>query len=214
MAKASWATVAPMSGTGSADIKVSATANTGRSNRTTTVTVTNQNGTKPVKTVSVSQAGKADYLSLSSATPEAIAATGGKLTITIKSNSKLVYLYYEMERFPISPSNVTAKINNVVQTVTDDVNAYMVAITPTNDPGNTAEYTMIVEVTVPANTSAVDRNLRFRIGNEAGASDMNELNYQLAAASTVALDKTSVTIPQPGTAQTVKVTSNDSWAIS
>ena len=57
MAKASWCNVSPMSGSENATLTISAAANPGRDSRSTTVTVTAKNGTKPSASIAVSQAG-------------------------------------------------------------------------------------------------------------------------------------------------------------
>ncbi|MCZ2572828.1 BACON domain-containing carbohydrate-binding protein, partial [Bacteroides fragilis] len=53
MAKASWCNVSPMSGSKNGTLTISAAAHAGREARSTTVTVTAKNGTKPSASIAV-----------------------------------------------------------------------------------------------------------------------------------------------------------------
>ncbi|UVS02945.1 BACON domain-containing protein [Bacteroides fragilis] len=70
MAKASWCNVSPMSGSKNGTLTISAAAHAGREARSTTVTVTAKNGTKPSASIAVSQAGVGVQLTMDTSKPD------------------------------------------------------------------------------------------------------------------------------------------------
>ena len=86
MAKASWCNVSPMSGSKNGTLTISAGVHTGRTARSTTVTVTAANGTKPSATIAVSQAGTGVSTTMDANKPD-LPSSGGVVNINGTSNS-------------------------------------------------------------------------------------------------------------------------------
>lgn len=221
MAKAAWCNTAPTSGTGDASFSISAGAHTGRSARTTTVTVQNQSGTKPSKTIAVSQVAAALSLTKTTAgTDFPLPTAGGNVVIAGKSNSAYLGITQGAGgAILLLPSTlVSLKINGVaMELVKADANAKLYTIT--GDPGATAEYTYEWTIKVAANTSAKPRvmNLSVRNGVNQLADGGIAVAFTIttaAAASTLSVAKDSISLVTAGTAQSVAVTSNDDWKVS
>ena len=216
MAKASWCTVAPASGNGNKTIVISATAHTGRTARSTTVAVQNQNGAKPSKTITVNQAAKAlSMLKVSGPTPASIPATGAVLVVTGKSNAKSVVLSEDGDRM----SAQEFKVNGVTQTdVRTDPTLPLFRIA--GDPGAGTEYSFESKVTIPDNPYAKSRTIGityvgYNNDNEEGNSESFDIQVtQAGAASSLSTNNSSVSLSAAGTAQNIILSSNDDWVIS
>ena len=216
MAKASWCTVVPASGYGNKTIAISATAHTGRVARSTTVTVQNQNGTKPSKTITVNQVEKTLSITKVSSSPVSLPAEGAILNVTGKCNAKMIII---REGWGDQMDGHEFKVNGVLQT---DVNND--SCTPrfviTGDPGAVEEYTFESKITVTHNTGARSRTLEFYFegystDNETGTPVEFKLNVvQAGAVSILSTDKTSVSLTNAGATQNIALTSNDDWAVS
>lgn len=221
MAKAAWCNTAPTSGEGDGSFNISAGAHTGRSARTTTVTVQNQSGTKPSKTIAVSQGAAALSLTKTTAgTDFPLPTAGGNVVIAGKSNS--AYLGITMgtgSNLILYASNLLSlKINGVaMELVKTGTDAKLYTIT--GDPGAAAEYTYEWTIKMAANTSAKPRvvSMSVRNGENQYALNGTAMPFTIttaAAASTLSVAKDSISLVTAGTAQSVAVTSNDDWKVS
>ena len=199
MAKATWAVVNPSQGSGNATVSVSSSApHTGRSVRTTTLTITAANVAE--KTVAVTQQGKPSYVD---AQESATAAKGGQnVTISGKANSaKLTFSLGTGTLNVTLPSQYTAggvKTNNG--------NAI------SGDPGASAEYDFSIVITVPANTGTSALTRQIIVTDENGKTDTCLLT-QTAGDATLTVSKTSIELAYTGEAVSFDITSNTSWVI-
>ena len=199
MAKATWAVVNPSQGSGNATVSVSSSApHTGRSVRTTTLTITAANVAE--KTVAVTQQGKPAYVD---AQESATAAKGGQnVTISGKANSaKLTFSLGTGTLNVTLPSQYTAggvKTNNG--------NAI------SGDPGASAEYDFSIVITVPANTGTSTLTRQIIVTDENGKTDTCLLT-QTAGDATLTVSKTSIELAYTGEAVSFDITSNTSWVI-
>lgn len=216
MAKAAWCTVNPMKGKGNASLDITAGAHTGRTARSTTVTVANQTGAKPSKSIAVSQAGKALFITkVTGPTPASLSAAGGVIVVTGKSNAKMINLVESLDRV----SAHEFKVNGIVQTDSngDFTNPQFIIA---GDPGATGEYTFESKVTIPPNIFAESLQIEIVYKgcittiDEASAPTFTIALTQAGATSTISTDKASLSLVAAGTAQRVAVTSNDNWVIS
>ncbi len=208
-----WITINKTNGTGNGNISINASPHTGRLSRNGIITITNQNGSKPNKTVNVIQNPKDEFASKVSVNPTTIPSTGGKVTFTIKSNAKSFELNID-ETFPLTTSNVVAKIGSTNQTVSISTESTAI-ITLNNDPGALAEYTLVVEVSIPSYSLAYSRNIEFHINSDTGESVVEfDIIKQTGATSTLSVNPSSLTLVTAGTAQNIAVTSNDNWIVS
>lgn len=199
MAKATWAVVNPSQGSGNATVSVSSSApHTGRSVRTTTLTITAANVAE--KTVAVTQQGKPAYVD---AQESATAAKGGQnVTISGKANSaKLTFTLGTGTLNVTLPSQYTAggvKTNNG--------NAI------SGDPGASAEYDFSIVISVPANTGTSTLTRQIIVTDENGKTDTCLLT-QTAGDATLTVSKTSIELAYTGEAVSFDITSNTSWVI-
>ena len=199
MAKATWAVVNPSQGSGNATVSVSSSApHTGRSVRTTTLTITAANVAE--KTVAVTQQGKPAYVD---AQESATAAKDGQnVTISGKANSaKLTFTLGTGTLNVTLPSQYTAggvKTNNG--------NAI------SGDPGASAEYDFSIVLAVPANTGTATLTRQIIVTDENGKTDTCLLT-QTAGDATLTVSKTSIELAYTGEAVSFDITSNTSWVI-
>ena len=199
MAKASWAVVNPSQGSGNATVSVSSDApHTGRSVRTTTLTITAANVAE--KTVAVTQQGKPAYVDTQEA---ATAEKGGQnVTISGKANSAKLTFTLGTGNLNISlPAKYTA---GGVQTNNG------VAIS--GDPGASAEYNFSIVIAVPSNTGTSTLTRQVIVTDENGKTDTCLLT-QTAGDATLVVSKTAIELAYTGEAVSFDITSNTSWII-
>lgn len=202
MAKPSWLQITPESGSGNGSISNSAQAHTGRVARTGTVTVTGVGVSVPA-TYKVTQTPKAEFASFDNGAEMSAPKGGGTVTVTGKTNS----------------SKLTFKWNGEVSDVTIP-ESYQANGSPADngaaiadDPGATAEFAFSIEFTFPANTT-IEEVERVLIVEANGGQSAQITIKQAAGDATLSVDPTEITIPQDGSAVSVQVTSNTSWAVS
>ena len=156
MAKPSWLTVSPMSGSGNGVLQNTGAVHTGRNVRTGTVTVTATGVAQP-KTYKVTQEAKPEFISIDNGADMAADKAGGKVTVTGKSNSaKLAFSWVGEAHSGTIASTYTAGGTSTGNGEAID-----------GDPGASAEYNWSVELTLPANETVeqVDRTLKVDNGN-------------------------------------------------
>lgn len=201
MAKADWVVVNPSSGSGNKTVNVSSsTEHTGRSARSTILTISAANVES--KTVTVNQAGKPEYVQNNSDTATA-SKDGQNVTISGISNSKKLTFSLGTGDLEISlPATYTAggiSINNGVEI--------------TGDPGATAQYNWSIVITVAANTTVDSKSKQIIVTDEGGNSDTCVLT-QASGSATLSVSKTTVDLTYQGTAVSFDITSNTSWTIN
>lgn len=199
MAKASWAVVNPSQGSGNATVSVSSdTPHTGRSVRTTTLTITAANVAE--KTVAVTQQGKPAYVDTQeTATAE---KCGQNVTISGKANSAKLTFTLGTGNLNISlPAKYTA---GGVQTNNG------VAIS--GDPGASAEYNFSIVIAVPSNAGTSTLTRQIIVTDENGKTDTCLLT-QTASDATLVVSKTAIELAYTGEAVSFDITSNTSWII-
>lgn len=219
MAKAAWCKTDVISGYGEKTFKASTDPYKGRNARSTTITVTNQTGSKPSKQLNVSQQAQPLYITEVSHTPQVLPSSNPVMTVIGKTNAKALAFQEYIGDFV---EKVELKVNGVAQTNTSDDPAYP-AFRITGDPGASGEYTFEMKMYYYANMMAGTVEIETR----AIAFSTDDFNADIdtapkfsikadiqGAASSLSLAPTSITIPAAGTAQSVKITSNDSWTIS
>lgn len=200
MAKANWAVVNPSSGSGNKTVNVSSSSeHTGRSARSTVLTITAAN--VEAKTVSVTQQGKPAYVdSQDSATA---AKAGQNVTISGKANGKKL-------TFSLGTGNlaVTLPATYIAGGVTTNNGSEI-----NGDPGATAEYNWSVTINVPENATIGELTKQIIVTDEGGNSDTCLLT-QAAGDATLSVSKTAIELTYQGTAVSFDITSNTSWTIS
>lgn len=202
MAKPSWLTVTPGSGSGNGVLQNTGSVHTGRLVRSGVVTVTAVGVAQP-KTYNVTQEAKPEFITIDNGADMAADKGGGKVTVTGKSNSAaLTFAWVGDDLEATIAAQYTAGGKST------DNGAEI-----EGDPGATAEYAWSVELTLPENETVdqVDRTLK--VSN--GSSVSQQIVIQQAVGdATLSLSETAITIPADGSAVSVNVTSNTSWTVS
>jgi len=220
MAKPSWLTLSPMSGSGDGTISLSATEHTGRVQRTGTVTITGT-GVQDPETVAVTQAAKPEFVQFdNNAQTIAAPAAGGNLTLSGTSNSsKLTW------------AAVGTATDENGQTVNPETGLdYPEVAAPTDytangaaaesgtaisgDPGAAAEFAFSAVLVIPANDATVRVDRTYSITDNGGNS-VQIVVQQTAGAARLAVSPASISITAAGVASDdITVESNTSWTVS
>lgn len=146
MPKAAWCTATPMTGKGNGTILISATANEDRAVRSTIVTVQTAGGTRPSKTIAVTQAGKG-VLTMDATHPD-VPGTGGVVAINGTSNSPSLTLISMVLAMEGLTGNLC--VNNGVP-IEISAPSGMQAISIPGDPGASGVYRFVITLNVPQN---------------------------------------------------------------
>lgn len=201
----SWLTITPVSGNGNGSIQFSGAEHTGRVARTYTATVSNSKTSDC--TINVSQSLKTEFVTIQdTAAPE---KKGGPLTITGQSNSsKLTFSWEQEPTLEMGiPDTYTVKGEST------DNGAEI-----SGDPGATAQYDFSIKFTVPENTTIGTRTATLVVTSDVGQTAKCVITQAAGDAylwvGEKNLTEMSVTIPRDGSAQTVRVLSNDAWTVA
>lgn len=202
MAKPSWLSINPSTGSGNGTIANSASAHTGRVARTGTVTVSGVGVTTPA-TYKVTQEAKAEFVSFDNGTEMSAPKGAGKVTITGKTNSSKLTFSMSGEAYEVEiPAKYTAggvKTDN--------------GVAISGDPGASAQFNFSVELDFPLNDTIeeVDRTI---VVTANGGQAAQIVVKQAAGDARLSVTPTEITIPQAGTAVSVTVASNTSWTVA
>ena len=202
MAKPNWLNVSPASGSGNSTVSNSANVHTGRVARTGVVTVTGVGVSTPAA-YKVTQEPKAEFASFNNGAEMAAPKDGGALTIEGKSNSaKLTFAWVGDNGGVEIPAKYQA--NGVS---TDNGAAIE------GDPGANTEFAFNLSLDIPANETVEEKPRVLKVTANGGQSVQITVK-QAAGDATLSVSPTEITIPQDGSAVSVDVTSNTSWAVS
>ena len=222
-------TVSPMSGQGDSTLTVTAAKHTGRSTRTSSFTVACKNDATAKATVSVTQSAAAAFLNSVTSSPTVSQNTAIPVTYSFKSNSATFYIYLfsiiESTRSPIKDfsggtvQDMSIRVNGTALSLSSGV-AGTTGVKFTTAAGTDVEYTVTVSFTIRASATAfVD------IGWEVGAaltdtatqSEQNLSNRYTSTKAKASLSVTPTSVPSVAAAggnSSVKVTTNDEWAVT
>lgn len=148
----SFATITPDSGSGDATLTISATKNTGRNSRTVTISARETDGTlASSNNLRITQEGATEFIKISSV--GTAVKEGGNVSVVFTSNSSSFIAKVEA---PTGYSSQIPIINsiNVNDSAVSLSGTNNITVTPTGDPGATAQYTVTMVVTIPANSAA------------------------------------------------------------
>lgn len=215
MAKASWLTVSPMSGTGNATVSNTGTVHTGRTQRTTTVTGVAV-GVTPNKTYQVVQEAKPEFVSFDEGAEITVAKTGGTLTITGLSNSKK--LKFELLDLTENSSTTDIVEGGLKLTLPEK---YIAGGTQTSndvaitgDPGAAAQFAFSITFTgIAANATINELTAALKV--TAAGGQMAQITIKQSAGDpSFKFGKSSITLTAEGTAVNNTIISNASWTLS
>lgn len=197
MAKPSWATVNPTSGSGNGTVNVSGTKNTGRNSRSGILTYKATGVTDTEQTVT--QGGKAEYVTINNISAP---KTGGNVTITGKSNSSKL-------SFTLGAGDIVISLPATYTVGGSTVNNNTAI---TGDPGATAEYEFSIVIAVPANATTAAKTRAIVVTADGGQTATSTIS-QPAGDPTLKVTPTTITLDADGTAVAVTVTSNTNWTV-
>lgn len=163
MAKSSWLTVFPMSGSGNATLMNTGTNHTGRNTRSTSVTATVK-GLSDSRSYTVVQKALAEFVSIVGSESVAVDKEGQILTLSGVSNSSKLK-FSRRSRAVTIPTSYTAN-------GTTTANGTAIA----GDPGASAQYEFSISVVVSANPTSSVRSLIITVTTESGAEATWTLN--------------------------------------
>lgn len=218
MARASWCLINQQTGTitgsGNSTLPVKAsTANTGRKQRSTTITGV-ASGVTPNPTVSVVQAGKPLFVEWQDSGTAVMDITTDKtekqLNLTLKTNAaKLKFAVVSDEGGMLVEQTIdTMDVGGT--TVQNDTDIE-------GDPGLEAEFSVKISVSVRLNETVSERSATLSVvpktSDEEGAAVQLQIN-QSAGEAILKLSPSSITLNWNGDAQNLTITSNTSWSLS
>jgi hypothetical protein len=197
MAKPSWATNTPSSGSGNGTVNTSGTEHTGRVQRSGINTYKATGVTDTLQTVN--QEATPEFVNiLDASAPKA----GGSVTISgISNSSKLT--------FSLGTGNLTIALPGSYSaggaTTTNGA-------TITGDPGATAQFNFSLTISVPANatTGALSRVITV---TAAGGQQASATLTQAAGDPALSINPSVITLTAAGTAVSTTVTSNTNWTV-
>ena len=201
MAKASWLTVDPMSGSGNDTLNNTAPEHTGREARETTVTGTAIGVSSP-DTYVVEQEGKAEFIQFDNGAEMSAPKDGGQISVTGKSNSA-----------KLSFSQVGGSDLEIAENYTAGGKSTANGEAIAGDPGADAQYNFSVNITLPENSTTEERTFTLQVNNGGSVSQQIVIK-QAAGEAYFRFLKDKITIPQAGGSASVGVESNTTWTIS
>ena len=205
MAKPTWLSIDPSTGSGNGTIVNTGTVHTGRVARTGVVTVTAVGVATPL-TYNVTQKPKAEFVSFTNGPEMAFNKEAGKLSVTGKSNSSKLTFAFVGEAFEVEvPATYTAAGKDA--TNGEDI---------PSDPGATAEYEFAVELSIPVNDTVdeVSRTLKVTANGAQAAQIVIKQSAGDARIELEGLVDGGITLEADGTAVSVDVVSNTSWTVA
>lgn len=163
MAKSSWLTVFPMSGSGNATLTNTGTNHTGRNTRSTSVTATVK-GLSVSRSYTVVQKALAEFVSIIGSAFVTVDREGQTLTLSGISNSSKLMFASDFTTVTV-PTSYTA--NGTTAT-----NGAAIA----GDPGASAQYEFSISVVVPVNPTSSARSITITATTASGAKATWTLN--------------------------------------
>ena len=215
-----FATITPDSGSGDATLNISATKNTGRNSRTVTISAKETNGTlTSSNNLEITQEGATEFIKISSA--GTAVKDGGNVNVVFTSNSRSFTARVDAptgysSQIPVIKS---ISVNNSAVSLSGTNN---ITVTPTGDPGATAQYTVTMVVTIPANTSVSIVKYPVTITSATTASivgtgDINQAGAEkyLKFTNNQGSEIAFISIDADGTPSTnAKISSNIAWTLT
>lgn len=215
-----FATITPDSGSGDATLTISATKNTGRNSRTVTICARSTSGTlTSSNNLEITQEGAEEFIKTSSI--GTAVEEGSNVNVVFTSNSRSFIAKVEAPTGYSSQTPIikSISVNNSAVSLSSINN---ITVTPTGDPGATAQYTVTMVVTVPANaaTSIVKYPVTITSATTAsvvGTGDINQAGAKkyLKFTNNQGAKISFIRISADGSPSTgAKISSNVAWTLT
>ena len=201
MAYASWVTPNKQSGSGNDTVSWTGSVRTGRTARQTTATFS-ASGVE-AKTLTIIQAGKAEFVSIDATA--SVAKTGGSVTISGTTNSsKLTFSLTGTNGIGLTLP--TKYLANSVETNN--------GVAVTGDPGAEQEFPFSITFTgISENTTIESLTSQLTVTPNSGNAAVCNIT-QAAGDAYLTISPTTINLTAAGTAVSVSVSSNTSWTVS
>ena len=198
MAKAAWLTANPTSGSGNGSVGNTASENSGRNQRTTSLTF--KASAVADQPVDVTQAGRPEFVTIENVS--ALKA-GGNVTINGVSNSSKL-------TFSLGTGDITISLpGSYTAGGATTTNGAAVA----GDPGASAAFNFSITVNVPANTTTGAKSKIIIVTTNGGQTESATIT-QAAGDPSLIVSPSEIALTWQGTpAVTVTVTSNTNWTV-
>lgn len=203
MAKPSWLSTNPSTGSGNGTIANSAAAHTGRVAREGIVTVTGAGVAAPA-TYKVTQTPKEEFVSFDNGAEMAAEKAASTLAIAGKTNSTKLTFSWAQD----SGNGVEIPVKFLANGVDTENGAAV-----DGDPGAQAEFPFSIELDIPLNDT-VDEVERTLLVTANGGQAAQIVIKQSAGDARLSVSPTEITIPQDGSAVSVDVLANTTWTVS
>ncbi len=201
MAYASWVNPNKQSGSGNDTVSWTGTAHTGRTARQTTATFS-ASGVES-KTLTIIQAGKAEFVTIDSTA--SVAKGGGSVTISGTSNSSKL-------TFSLTGTNGIGLTLPATYLANSVSTSNGVAIT--GDPGAAQQYAFSITFSdIAENTTIASLTSQLTVTPNNGTAATCDIT-QAAGDAYLTISPTTINLTAAGTAVNVSVSSNTSWTIS
>lgn len=202
MAKPSWLSIDPSTGSGNGTIVNTGSVHTGRVARQGVVTVTATGVAEPV-TYKVTQEAKPEFVLFDNGAEMAAEKTAGKVLVKGKSNSsKLTFALVG------DGAGVELPVNYSVAGVETDNAAEI-----DGDPGAANEFAFSLELDIPLNDTVEEVVRTIKVTSNGGETAQIAVK-QAAGDPRIAVNPTEITLAADGTAVSVEVESNTSWTVA
>lgn len=203
MAQIGWLEVDKIEHSGSADVKVTAEENTGRSSKTQILVWSGEGGVANIERTVIQQ-GKSEFVQIPSS-EYSVPQIGGNITVTGTSNSKTLTIdKRNTGTLDIETPTVYYIGNTEIENGKGD----------DNDPGKDHEYTFqIVFNNIPANGGIEDKTVEFIVwGSNTNINDWFTIKSSKASAS-LSVTPELITLNAEGGTGTFRVESNVEWSV-
>lgn len=215
----SFATITPDTGSGDATLNISATKNTGRNSRTVTISAKETNGSViSSNNLEITQEGATEFITMSSV--GTAVKDGSNVNVVFTSNCKSFIAKVEAPTGYSSQTPVirSISVNGSAASISGTNN---ITVTPTGDPGATAQYTVTMVVTIPANaaTSVVKYPVAITSATTASVKATGEINQAgadkyLKFTNDQGSEISFVNIDADGMKNHCRVSSNIAWTLT
>lgn len=197
MAKPSWISTNPSTGSGDGIVNATPTQHTGRLQRTGDLTFKASGAADVIR--NCTQSAKPEFVTISDiSAPKA----GGNVTITGKSNSSKL-------TFALGAGDITLSLPSTYSAGGATTNN---AAAIAGDPGASAEFDFSITLNVPANATTSAKSKAITVTAAGGQTATSNIN-QAAGDPTLSVSPASITFDWQGTAVAVTVTSNTNWSV-
>ena len=201
MAYASWVTPNKTSGSGNDTVSWTGSERTGRTARQTTATFS-ASGVES-KTLTIIQAGKAEFVTIDSTA--SVAKAGGSVTISGTTNSSKL-------TFSLTGTNgigLVLPTTYLANSVSTNNGAAV-----TGDPGAEAEFPFTITFTnIGENTTISSKTSQVTVTPNSGTAAVCNIT-QAAGDAYLTISPETINLTAAGTAVSVSVSSNTSWTVS